>query len=67
MFEWVLNVLLDSASRFLGYKVRKLALHLVSLFDCNTRVIVDGSSIPLISRVKSLLENLKLNDHVSMN
>ena len=28
--------------------------HLVSLFACNTRVIVDASSNPLVSNVKSL-------------
>ena len=35
-------------------KVYKTVAHLVSRFACNTRVIVDASSNPPVSNVKSL-------------
>ena len=33
-------------------RIEKLLAHLVSRFTCNTRIIVDASSSPLVSHVK---------------
>ena len=67
MFDWIFNTPLISASRYLEDNVCKLVVHLVSRFDYNTRVMVNASSNPPLSRVKLLQQNLELNDHVSMN